>query len=508
MTRTDLNPTATEGLSPMSRRVALGVGLGGAALFATSSRARGQSPTAPPPSTATTPAVATLRFLFDRITYGYNAAMWQRAQALGYTAFLEEQLHPEWIADPRVDAMLTQFPSLSMTSKQIYDQYYALGQGNTPPAELRAVAILRASLSGRQLHERMVEFWNDHFSIDQSDSQELVLKTAEDRDVVRAHALGNFQDMLVASARSAAMAFYLGNYRNTAASPNENYGRELMELHTLGVGNYTEHDVREVARCFTGWSFLQHADPNYGDFVFNPVSHDSGAKVVLGQSIAAGGGVQDGERVLRILAMHPATAQFIALKLCRWFIAYTPPQPLVDRVADAYLRTRGEIKAMIRALFDPPSIALVTQDRLPKLKRPFHLVCSIFRALDANLAQPAQLTHELAKMGHQPFVWPTPKGYPDSTEAWGSGLLPRWTFASALFSDSISGVSIAVAPIFANVPQSQLAAAVSQRLTGGALARTDVAEIQTYVDAFPALTDTLEREVMALAVASPSFQLY
>jgi uncharacterized protein (DUF1800 family) len=508
MTRADLSPTTADGASPISRRVALGAGLGGAALLATSSRASARTPSTPAPSTATTPAVATLRFLFDRITYGFNAAMWQRAQTLGYAAFLEEQLHPEWIADPRVDAALTHFPSVSMTSKQLYDQYYAAGQGYTPPAELRALAILRASLSEHQLHERMVEFWNDHFSIDHSDSQELVLKTAEDRDVVRAHALGNFQDLLIGSARSAAMAFYLGNYRNTAASPNENYGRELMELHTLGVGNYTENDVREVARCFTGWSFLQHSDPNYGDFVFDPASHDSGAKTVLGQSIAAGGGVQDGERVLRILAMHPATAQFIALKLCRWFISYTPPQPLVDRVANAYLRTRGDIKAMIRTIFDPISIALVPQDRLPKLKRPFHLVCSIFRALDANLAQPAQLTNELVKMGHQPYVWPTPKGYPDSTEAWGSGLLTRWTFASALFSNSISGVSIAAGPIFANVPRDQLAAAASQRLTGGSLARTDVAEIQTYVDAFPVITDALEREVLALAAASPSFQLY
>lgn len=464
-----------------------------------------QTPITPTPPV---PTNATLAFLFGRITYGHSAPMWQRAQQLGYSAFLEEQLHPEWIADPRADAALAHFPSMSMTSKQIYDQYYAQGLGQAPALELRTATILRVALSERQLYERMVEFWNDHFSIDHSDSQELSLGTADDRDVAREHALGNFQDMLIASARSAAMSFYLGNYRNTAVSPNENYGRELMELHTLGVGHYTEQDVREVARCFTGWTFAQHNDAHYGEFVFEPARHDNGAKVVLGHVIAAGGGVHDGERVLRILAMQPAAAQFIARKLCRWFVTYTPPQELVDRVAATYMQTRGEIRDMLRTLFDPASIALVSQSELPKLKRPFHLLCSILRALDANLAQPEQLTHELATMGHEPFVWPTPNGYPDSVEAWGSDLLTRWTFTSRLFSNAIPGVSIPIDPVLAQVPPAQFAIAINQRLAGGRLSAADVAQVQDYIDMFPGLTDALRREALALAAASPSFQLY
>ena len=215
-------------------------------------------------------------------------------------------------------------------------------------------AQYRQMFSQRQLYEVMVEFWSDHFNIHLVNGLGPTLKPEDDRQVIRAHALGNFRDLLHASAKSPSMLFYLDNFFNLASAPNENYARELMELHTLGVdGGYTENDVKEVARCFTGWSIRFPGDTSgdYGTFVFLPAVHDNNAKVVLQNSITAGGGQSDGEQVLDILAAHPSTAQFIATKLCRRFISDTRTQPVIDAVAAAFTQSGGDIKTTLRALF-------------------------------------------------------------------------------------------------------------------------------------------------------------
>jgi len=189
-----------------------------------------------------------LQFLVARITNGWNPETYARAVQLGYDAFLEEQLAHTSIPDIEVAPMLSAYPSLTLSSKQLYDQYVVPNNTNTAINELKTATIVRAIYSKRQLYERMVEFWSDHFSVDHNDGQVQWLKTTEDRDVIRAHALGTFTNLLIADAKSASMLYYLDNYRNFSTAPNENYSREVMELHTLDVGNYTETDSSRSTR--------------------------------------------------------------------------------------------------------------------------------------------------------------------------------------------------------------------------------------------------------------------
>ncbi len=221
--------------------------------------------------------------------------------------------------------------------------------------------MLRAVYSNRQLEEQLDDFWFNHFNVFADKGADRYLVTEYERDAIRPHVLGKFRDLLEATAKSPAMLFYLDNWQSVgpnAPQPrgqgnkakrglNENYGRELMELHTLGVdGGYTQKDVTEVARCFTGWTINQ--PQRGGKFVFNPRLHDNGEKVVLGVTIPAGGGESDGEKVLDILAHHPATAHFISKKLAMRFVADDPPAALVDRMAETFLKTDGDIRQVMR----------------------------------------------------------------------------------------------------------------------------------------------------------------
>ena len=224
--------------------------------------------------------------------------------------------------------------------------------------DLAEAKMLRAVYSNRQLEEQLDDFWYNHFNVFADKGADRYLVTEYERDAIRPHVLGKFRDLLEATAKSPAMLFYLDNWQSVgpnAPQPrgqgnkakrglNENYGRELMELHTLGVdGGYTQKDVTEVARCFTGWTINQ--PQRGGKFVFNPRLHDNGEKVVLGVTIPAGGGESDGEKVLDILAHSPATAHFISRKLAMRFVADDPPESLVNRMAETFLKTDGDIRA-------------------------------------------------------------------------------------------------------------------------------------------------------------------
>lgn len=501
----------TETSSPdfvLSRRAVLGAGIGGLALAsAACSGGGGGGASIVPPVEPPTPTETALDLLVARTTYGHDAATLARARAIGHTAFLEEQLAPEAIDDSASEARLAALVTLGLSSKQNYDQFYATGHADRVASELRAATLLRAAWSKRQLFERMVEFWTDHFSVDQSDSLQNVLKTQDDRDVIRAHALGNFRDLLRANAHGSAMSFYLGNYRNTATNSNENYGREIMELHTLGVGNYTEADVKAVARCFTGWSFHATNTPNFGGFVFRPERHDDGVKQVLGTTIPAGLGQQDGEIVIDMLVEHPATARFLALKLCRWFLAYDPPQDVVDATAAAYTNSGGDVRAMLRVVLSPEAMTKALA-RPRKLKRPFHLAASILRALNVTVTDPMSLAAELRAMGHESFQWPSPNGYPDAADAWGMGLLTRWAFVSRLFAGEIDGTSVAVANVFERIDPLHLAEHAASTLAGERFRASEVAAIQAYVDGALVVDLPLQREVLALTASAPSFQSY
>jgi uncharacterized protein (DUF1800 family) len=257
---------------------------------------------------------------------------------------------------------------------------------------------------------------------------------------VRRHALGKFPDLLRASAHSPAMLAYLDNQENRRGVPNENYARELMELHTLGVhGGYTQKDVLEVARCFTGWTIENRFLRRRGNFRFDEALHDNGSKKVLGVTIFAGGGQSDATKVLDILATHPATARFIAGKLCRYFLGEENAE-WTKKLAAIYNKTGGDIKAMLRPLL----LSDTLQEAPPILKRPFDFTVSALRALNADTDGGAPLQEHLTRMGQPLYQWPMPDGYPDRTAAWTGSLLARWNFALSLTGGAIDSTSIDV----------------------------------------------------------------
>ncbi len=493
---------------PASRRDVLARGTAIAAVLAGfSRRLQAQGTPAGPHARATRQRLGDLRLLVGRITNGWNQATWDRATTLGYSGFLEEQLAHETIAEnPALVVQLAALPTLTLTSKQLYDTYVVNNQTNTVVGELKTAAVLRGMHSTRQLFERMVEFWTDHFNVDHAEGQVQWLKTTEDRDLIRAHALGNFGDLLRGDARSAAMLYYLDNYRNFAQSPNENYAREAMELHSLSVGHYTEADVVALARILTGWQYRQVQHPNHGDFYFNAAVHDNAAKTFLNTVFPAGGGEAEGLTALNLLANHRLTAEFVSRKMIRWLLSYNPSQSVVDQVASVFLTSGGDIKATLRAIFDPDLVAQVPDADLPKIKRPFHLVCSLARACAPTITNPSRFVNELALMGHRPFSWPDPNGYPETPEAWGQSVHARWTFVTRFIDGQIPGTSVSVATLFGSTPKSALAERASEILSGGTLDPVDVAAVQAYADSVTTLNDTLRRDVLELAAQSPSFQ--
>src|SRR5258708_3752175 len=364
--------------------------------------------------------------------------------------------------------------------------------------ELQMSRILRAVYSERQLQEVMVDFWTNHFNVFAAKGADRWLLTSYDRDTIRPHTLGKFYDLLLADAQSPAMLFYLDNFQSVSPNAqfpqqrpgaargpaavlmsnnpaqqrpqqqqqrprgiNENYARELMELHTLGVdGGYTQKDVQEVARCFTGWTIFQprgggaaaaalmgrDARDNAGKFIFRPGVHDNGEKIVLGHKIPAGGGIKDGLMVLDIVAHHPATAKFIATKLVRRFVSDDPPPALVDRVAQTFLKTDGDIREVLKAIFFSPEFNSAEAYRA-KVKRPFELAVSAVRTLGADTNGGPQFHQWIARMGHRLYGFQAPNGCSDVAENWVNtgALLERMNFALALVSNRIPGTRVDLA---------------------------------------------------------------
>ena len=396
-------------------------------------------PVIPPPSSE----YAVLK----RTSFGAHRDELAAIQSLGIETYLERQLDYLNIDDGSLESDLqTLFPSVFQTPDELItgfpDNIF------TVATQMIAATQYRQIFSQRQLFEIMVEFWSDHFNIHLINGLGPTLKPADDLDVTRVHALGNFRELLHASAKSSAMLFYLDNFFNQAVAPNENYARELMELHTLGVdGGYTENDVKEVARCFTGWSLRFPGDPggDYGEFVFAPGIHDDFAKTVLGNPIAAGGGISDGEQVLDILAAHPSTARFIATKLCRRFINDNPPESAVSAVAAAFTTSSGDIKATLRAVFAQPEFS---NDFDTKFTRPSEYLAALSRSLAPDTSYPADngllWFYAQNSLGQLPFYWPTPDGYPDNQDYWAStgGLLNRWRLSFLSFAGLVPGLDV------------------------------------------------------------------
>jgi uncharacterized protein (DUF1800 family) len=326
-------------------------------------------------------------------------------------------------------------------------------------SELIDNKLYRAIYSNRQLEEVLVDFWMNHFNVFNGKGPVRVLATSFERDAIRPYVLGHFKDMLLATARHPAMLFYLDNAQSQvpredlpvpiqlppgARLPglNENYGRELLELHTLGVdGGYTQQDVVAVARAFTGWTIY---DPQkYAEFQFNPSGHDRKEKVVLGQTLPPGRGEQDGLDVIEILAHHPSTAKFISKELAQRFVSDEPPQALIDRMAATFTKTDGDLRAVLQTMFS--SVEFMSEGAWQsKMKSPLEFVVGSLRALNAEVTDTFIVAQRIAELGEPLYGKLEPTGYPNTGEAWTNtaSILGRFNFATALCGGQIAGAKV------------------------------------------------------------------
>ena len=374
--------------------------------------------------------------------------------------------------------------------------------------------LYRAIYSNRQLEEVLVDFWLNHFNVYNGKNQIRVLLTSYERDAIRPHVLGHFKDLLLATAHHPAMLIYLDNNQSQAprddapaldvkGAParrpgiNENYGRELMELHTLGVdGGYTQDDVIAVARAFTGWTVF---DPGrYAEFQFNPANHDRKPKVVLGHVLPEGRGEQDGLDVIDILAHHPSTARFISKELAQRFVADDPPQALIDRMAATFTKTDGDIRAVLATLFTSTEF-LSEGAWQAKMKSPLEMVVSAVRSLNVDASDVLPFAEKIANIGEPLYAKVEPTGYPNTGESWNSnaGVLARINFAIALTSGQFAGVRPDVSRFNFKPP-----AAVAEELLGIAPSPETVAAIEKSVQGKEATPSM----IAATVLGSPEFQ--
>jgi uncharacterized protein (DUF1800 family) len=363
--------------------------------------------------------------VLNRIGYGPDAWTRARIQALGVEGYIEEQLSPQTIDDSALDAQLAQFPSLTMTFQELRANY---ANNPTPPEqplgvirrELKQAKVIRAVMSRRQLAEVLVDFWMNHFNVAAGSSGRTKYDISPyDRIVLRPNVLGNFGDLLLADAKSPAMGDYLDNRRNRVGAINENYGREVLELHTVSVnGPYSETDIPELARCLTGWE-EDYANAVDG-FEFRDVFHDQGAKTVMGVAIPPNGGINDGLTMLDFLAHHPDTAKFISKKLAVRFVADTPPQRVIDEATGVFLATNGDLRAVVESILLSPEFLTYPQYRKAKVKRPLVFMASLVRALgaDPTTFNSNALRNHIADLGEDLYDAGPPTGYPDVSAYW------------------------------------------------------------------------------------------
>jgi uncharacterized protein (DUF1800 family) len=466
-----------------------------------------------PRPTATSPTDdKTIVHLLNRIGYGPAAGDVENVRNIGLARYIDQQLHPERIADAGMGARLAGLTTIELSSRDIAEQYElpalearrerqkqmkdAGTAGDEPDrkpnpqqqranlvvVELSQQKILRAAYSERQLQEVLTDFWFNHFNVDARKGADRFLVTEYERDTIRPRVFGKFRDLLGATAKSPAMLFYLDNWmsadpdgphpqmaagqvvrgrfgggggvmprrpnalargKNAPKGLNENYGRELMELHTLGVdAGYTQKDVTEVARAFTGWTIQQPRQG--GPFRFEPRFHDDGEKVVLGHRIKSGGGIGDGEAVLDILAKHPATACFIATKLARRFVSDEPPPVLVDRAAARFRETDGDLREVVRTILLSPEFGSA-QAQGDKVKTPFEFVVSAVRATGAEITNAVPLVRALQQLGMPLYQCQPPTGYKDTADAWVNtgALVARMNLALQIANRKLPGLSLA-----------------------------------------------------------------
>lgn len=519
--------------SALTRRRVLGAGSAFAALTALAGcdRLVGVVPGigTPLPDTIELPGLAGVDSAFHllaRCGFGARPGEPERVRRMGLDVWIDRQLDPATIDDTACDWRVAGCES-------VFDE----------PMDLRSVEpevvdrdlvrhhLLRAAHSERRLLEVMVGFWSDHFSIQLQKRGCRETKPWDDREVVRRHALGPFRDLVAASARSPAMLRYLDNAENRSERPgdrpNENYARELLELHTLGVhGGYTQHDVMEAARCLSGWTLddepgLGHAGREVrrmfagsasepwarADVVFRPSWHDDGAKVVLGVEIPAGGGPRDLDHLVDIACNHPSTARHLATKLCRRLVADDPPSSVVESAARRFTETRGDVRAVVRHIVVSSEFAA---SQGAKTKRPFEFVVSALRALGSESRATPEEIGFLERLGHAPFQYPTPDGYPEEPAPWMGTLLWRWNFAVALVGNRLGATRTDVADVARRCgldPATSSPAGLAPLLFGRAATGEERAAIDAYAARTGGAPADRRAEAVALLLCAPAFQV-
>jgi uncharacterized protein (DUF1800 family) len=398
--------------------------------------------------------------VLNRLAFGPRPGDLERVQRIGVERYIEEQLHPETIPLPaalsaRLDALQTVRRSagdalgdfIELRKEVRNDEEGArqrrrIEQGRAAREEAEA-RLVRAIESPRQLEEVMVDFWFNHFNVYSGKGIDRALIASYERDAIRPYALGSFRALLGATAKHPAMLFYLDNVVSSTPRPNakgkaqglnENYARELMELHTLGVdGGYTQRDVTELARMLTGWTFDQRRLVHDGEtFRFDAGRHDRGAKTWLGQDIAPRGQAE-GEYALDVLAMHPATARHLSFQLAQYFVSDVPPPALVERMSRTWLASQGDIRAVLKTLFTSSEF-MDSQAAGAKFKTPYQFVVSAARASGAPLVNVGPLVNTMSQLGMPLYGCQTPDGYKNTQEAWlnPDALTRRIAFATAL----------------------------------------------------------------------------
>jgi len=463
----------------------------------------------------------------NRLTFGPRPGDAVKVRAMGLDKWIDLQLNPERIDNSTFEQFASRYDILKRDQNDLLRQFaeaqrerrmvrrdradsvqisredrmamQQLGLARRQfIGQLTSARVARAVASNRQLEEVMTDFWLNHFSVfaGKGPPQPYYLVGYE-RDVIRPNALGKFRDLLGAVAKSPAMLFYLDNARSMADSTrprltsperggrferrprqarntglNENYGRELLELHTLGAdGGYTQQDVINVARALTGWTI--NPPMTGGGFIFRPAMHDAGEKIVLGRKLAAGRGIEDGEEVLDMLARNPATARYIATKLVRRFVADDPPQSLVDDAAAVFLKTNGDIRQVVRSIVTSNELYSQRAFR-SKVKSPFEVVVSAMRALNAQPDPTPQTAQAIAFLGQPIYGHQAPNGYPETGDAWMNtgAILNRINFGMAVAANRIPGLDLAALPAIdslRNAPrQRQVDAVISLLLSGSA----------------------------------------
>ncbi len=429
-----------------------------------------------------------LAHLLRRTTYGLTPDLVARATKLGRAAWLEQQLDPRSIADPEGDAVVARFPSLALSTAQVRARY-AVGSWDVM-FDLGQAALGRAAWSRRQLLEVMVDLWSNHLNVTNPSDNVWDNRHRYDADVLRPHALGRFADLLKAAIGHPAMLTYLDNASSTKKAPNENLGRELLELHTVGVGaGYSEAEVLDSARILTGVS----VDGATGEATYKPKWHWTGPVRVLDFSdpnAAADGSALVGA-YLDHLARHPATARRIARLLAVRFVGDAPPAALVDRLAETYTDADTAIAPVLRRLFASAEFAASVD---AKQRRPLESVVATVRALGFRQARSGTAELEglywaLETMGHQPYAWPQPDGYPDRADAWTSSAatLARWNvtlgIAAGWWPKGFTGAALpSLLPRPRPATHGALVAALARRLLQRPLPTAQVAAICAFLE--------------------------